>query len=148
LAREDLSRQLLLVREVDLETLQAASPKLHHLAVVVGQAKEGGHSGLAPSQAERLDLAGLPFRMGADCHLDGEEAANLHVLSRKLRSQLQAAMPEDRSDCRLDAQRLRWHLLDSNGGAQNPWLREEAAPALMQLMQAEGTGVRRLLVQL
>jgi hypothetical protein len=140
--REDLIRQLLLVRELDLETLQLTSLKRGDLANFLGQDRLGML--LGPAQLQRLELTGLPFRMGAECHLDREGAENLQVLSRRLRAILQASMPADTTDCRLDTSKLRQKLL---AGSHSPWLQEEAVPALLQLLQAENTGVRRLLVE-
>src|SRR5262249_50504150 len=95
--------------------------------------------------ARRSDVAALPMRMGKDCHLGKEPAEALQVLSRKLRVQLEAATPRAEGDVRPNAVKLRALLM---GSQRDEWLKAEAVPALMQLLQAENTPIRSLLVEL
>jgi hypothetical protein len=118
------------------------------------------------------DLAGLPMRMGIDCQLGKEPAEHLQVLSRKLRTALNAAVPKDGSDPRPDPQVLAKSLLgdatENTGPAESPafpfnlfvglnsqapqasreWLRPEAVPTLVQMLMAENKPIRFLLVAL
>jgi hypothetical protein len=126
LDRASLTRQLLGVSEVDSGTLRLLSQEVND-----GRARTG-----------------LPVRMGADCHLDREDAENLQVLSRRLREHLGNSLPKDEHDPRIDADQLRQRLLAERVGALCPWVQDEAVPVLIQLLQAENRPVRRLLVEL
>src|SRR5205823_4598661 len=95
------------------------------------------------SAEELPDFFGLPMRMGVDCQLGKEAAENLHVLSRKLRTLVASSTPMD--DPRPDVILLRKRL---SGQAVNEWLKPEAVPALTQMLMAENTPVRMLLVEL
>jgi hypothetical protein len=119
LERIDLCRQLLQVREID----SSSQPE---------------------SRQRRQELAGLPFRMGVDCHLDKEGAENLQVLSQRLHNLMGTCMPG--GDFRLDADKLRDELLPRIDMAHNPWIRDEAVPALLQILQPENTPVRLVLI--
>jgi len=144
---EELCKQLLLVPEVDLDKVPMTSLKMR----VWGKHAETDNrhfSGPALLRDQRSDLAGLPFRMGVDCHVSKESAENLQVLSRKLRGHLQASLPADGIDCRLDAERLRQHLLGTQDDSRNPWLQAQAVPTLVQMLQPENQPVRQLLVDL
>jgi HEAT repeat protein len=121
----------------------------------------------------RAELAGLPLLKEPDCRLGKEPAENLHVLSRRLRAYLQAALPADQIDRRPDPDRLRDLLLGNDpattqtilprsplpsagiprsfpapsGNGRLGWREPSAVPALLQLLQAENTPVRKVLVE-
>jgi hypothetical protein len=117
------------------------------------------------------ELGHLPWRMGEQCHLDREAAEELEIQSRSLRNLLQLATnPED---TRPDAEILRTELLSPDrvpglalarvaalarggnpfagipvvGVAEGKWDRPSAVPALMQLLMAERTPTRQVLVE-
>ena len=114
------------------------------------------------------ELVDLPWRMGDDCHLVREPAEKLQTLSRELRNVLVAATtglntgpnpetlrgllsgarPEILARIRARAGRV------IRGGVVVPppevpgecWLEPDAIPALMQLLTAERTSTRQVLV--
>ncbi len=92
---------------------------------------------------QRPDLAGLPLRAGPDCHLDKQQAEALHVLSLKLRANLARATPVGTNDPRLNAEDLRREL----GSDRDQWLKPEAIPVLLQMLQGEGAPARKELIE-
>jgi hypothetical protein len=145
--RDELERQLLKVPQVAL----TSNPRAVNQTAAFGQALRTQHP-LREVLPQRPDINGLPMRMGMECHLSKESAETLQVLSRKLRTlmgeaatQRGAAAPAALADPRPDADFLRAKLL--NGGEAD-WQRPEAVATLEQLFQAEGTPVRRLLVEM
>jgi HEAT repeat protein len=140
---EDLRKQLLLAPEVALDTVPATSAGL--LQVASRLQANGLYPGPVLLRAQRPDLAGLPLRMGLDCQLGKEPAEDLQALSRKLRVHLEAAIPKGTGDPRPDPDLLRAELLE---GKDRAWVRPEAVPALLQLLQAENRPVRGVLVDL
>jgi hypothetical protein len=131
--------------------------------------QEAGPALMAKLQPE---LASLPMRQGFDCRLGKEPAENLHVLSRKLRTLLEKAIPPGGIDPRPKPAMLRELLtsdqpatlddlltragLGINFGATGfdrqvkgeDWLQPDAIPTLLQLLQAESKPTRLLLVEL
>jgi hypothetical protein len=119
------------------------------------------HSTLDLIRQMQPELAPLPWRMGQDCHLGKEPAEDLQVYSRTLRDLLQETMPN--GDIRPDPERLRPILLGDDAGTfegirpdvdpgrgpqpQPRWVDPAAIPALMQLLMAERTPTRLLLVE-
>jgi len=124
---------------------------------------------LAMIQEKQPELAALPWRMGDECHLGREAAEDLQVVSRALRTLLSQVTPQ--GDTRPDAELLRTALLEepseeettpgpqgvSQAQAATPRQRRTppnktrfvvpaAIPALQQLLMAERTPVRLVLV--
>ncbi|HEY1860849.1 MAG TPA: hypothetical protein VGG61_10870, partial [Gemmataceae bacterium] len=140
---EELSKQLFLAPEVGIdhgtaERLFAAGP---------GQRNLFPHPAPEPLVHDAA-LAGLPVRMGLDCHLGKEASENLQVLSRKLRIYISESVPKDGIDTRPDATALRRKLLSGPDAERGDWKQPEAIPTLMQLLQAEDKPLRLLLVEL
>jgi hypothetical protein len=149
---EGLRKQLMGMPELYVDRTRPTSSSLNSITTLHGRMQV---------LAARTDLAGLPMRMGHDCHLGKEPAENLQVLSRKLRTIVQASIPKDGIDIRPDRTVLRESLIEvkpvgppnaaGNGGAVEgrlvDWLTPAAVPALMQLLQAENTPVRTVLVE-
>jgi hypothetical protein len=103
-----------------------------------------------PPVFSRSDLAGLPMRMGLDCHLGKESAEALQFLSRKLRSHMsEAARPVPGrgapDDPRANADTLRSRLKADGDGT---WVAPEAVPTLLQMLQSEDRPMRLLLVEM
>jgi HEAT repeat protein len=143
LAEEDLRKQLLQVPEVALDAVPGTSASLLAMAK---QSQTAGFFYPGPALlSQRPDVAWLPFRLGTDCLLGKEPAENLQVLSRKLRVQLEAAIPKDGLDSRPDPDALRRSLL---GDSRREWLQADAVPAMLQLLQAENKSVRLVLVEM
>jgi HEAT repeat protein len=141
---EELRKQLLLAPEVALDALPGSATGL------VGIAKQLEANGLIyPGpvllNSQRLDLAGLPMRMGLDCRLGKEPADNLLAQSRLLRGHLEKSIPKSNGDQRPDPDVLRRELLAKSN---SEWLKPEAIPALLQLLQAENKPIRLVLVEL
>jgi hypothetical protein len=95
---------------------------------------------------QRADLAGLPWERGASCKLGKEPAENLEALSQKLRVQLAACLPRDGIDWRPNPDRLRRQLVENRAAGQD-WLRPEAVPVLVQMLQTENKPVRLVLIE-
>lgn len=129
-------------------------------------------TGIALMRKLQPELALLPMRQGLECRLAKEPAENLHVLSRKLRTLIEKAIPPGGMDVRPDPVKLR-ELLSSeppvtlddlltraglgfNLGASGfdrqvrgeDWLQADAIPTLLQLLQAESKPARLLLIEL
>lgn len=159
---EGLRKQLLNMRELHIDTAKGTSTQLVALATQLKQLNRP-YPGPTHFMGRRDDLAGLPMRMGQDCHLGKEPAENLQVLSRKLRVLLEMSIPKDGIDTRPDPEVLRDLLIEGKmpeneliakrfpglriEGKPRDWLTAEAVPALMQLLQAENTSVRKVLVE-
>jgi hypothetical protein len=116
------------------------------------------------------DLAYLPWRLGDDCHLAREPAEKLETLSRALRDLLVATTPSGTGTGPVDPALLQPVLLGEpyenhnfdarraalarrgRSSAPEPgqpderWLDPEAIPALVQLLMAERTPTRLVLV--
>lgn len=93
------------------------------------------------------DLVGhLPgFRWEAEGQLGPEPAKELEATSRRLRAALQASVPANSADKRIDADVLRSIILRDR---TQDWRKPEAIPALQQLLMAESKPLRLLLVEL
>jgi hypothetical protein len=141
-----------------------AAPKKHE------EAEQ--ETGIVLMRRLQPELALLPMRQGLECRLSKEPAENLHVLSRKLRTLLEKAIPPGGMDVRPDPAKLR-ELLSSDqpvtlddllaraglglnlGGSVfdrpvkgEDWLQPDAIPTLLQLLQSESKPTRLLLVEL
>jgi HEAT repeat protein len=141
---EELRKQLLLAPEVALDARPGSTQGLIQTAKRI-QAAGLYYPGPALLARARPDLAGLPFRMGHECHLGKEPAENLQALSRKLRTHVEASIPRLQADPRPNPDRLREKLL---GPSQDEWITPAAIPALLQLLQAENKPVRLMLVEI
>jgi len=106
-------------------------------------------------------FAGLPFLPTKDYRRDLESAQQMHILSAKLRSLIVAAARARNgnplvaqvfvnvADDRIDELFLQQQMFPGVGEAPHrDWQRPEAVPVLEQLLMAEPTPVRRLLVRL
>src|SRR5262249_3618428 len=144
LGAEDLRKQLLDTPELALDGVPNTTATLVTLARTA-KLRNQTYNGHVALVSRRSDIASLPMRMGKDCHLGKEPAEALQVLSRKLRVQLEASIPRAEGDVRPNVDKLRALLL---GDQRNEWLKAEAVPGMMQLLQAENTPVRSLLVEL
>jgi hypothetical protein len=142
-SEEDLRKQLLSPTEVALDDVPGSSARLQK------QARTLSNSGIpfqgsASLVSSRSDLQGLPLRMGLDCQLGKEPAENMHALSRKMRALLEKVTPKDGVDSRPDAAQLREALLSD---PKADWLQAGAVPCLLQLLQAENSPMRKVLVE-
>ncbi len=140
---EELRKQLLTVPEVALDAVPDTAKGLVTTATNL-RTRNLAYPGPVLLTSQRLDLAGLDLRMGQDCQLGDEPAKALQVLSRKLRVHLEAAVKAG-DGLRPKPDKLRELLLSDD---KHEWLKPEAVPALMQLLQAENAPVRKLLVEL
>ena len=147
---DQLIRQLMTVKEVELENLPGVSAKRS----MIEHAQANKHAVLHPTPpvlSRRADLVGLPLQMGADCHLGKESAKTLEVLSRKLRTYLSEAANAKGGragaaiDDRVNVEQLHEKLIEDGNTV---WGVPEAVPTLVQLLQAEDKPVRLLLVKL
>jgi hypothetical protein len=141
---EELRKQLLEVPEVSLDSVANTSRNLL-LAARLQHARGLAFAGPALLGAQRLDLAMLPLRMGTDCYAGREPAEALQTLSNKLRANLNTCASTAGAGMRTDAAALRKLLLVDQA---EEWLKPEALPTLMQMLQVEDAPLRRLLVEL
>src|SRR5262245_42379880 len=86
LSAEDLRKKLLGMPELHLDRGPKTSQALLNEAAV--SAVRGQEYLGRALLVRRTDLAGLPFRMGDNCHLDRTDARSLQNLSRKLHEHL------------------------------------------------------------
>ncbi len=138
--------------------------------LVAQQGQDDSPASVALVKRSQPELGYLPWRMGDECHLPRESAEELEIQSRLLRNLLQATIPA--GDTRPDADSLRAALLapapPMTPGNAGPLalarmartrvripgvaqLRSDvpaAIPALMQLLMAERTPARLVLVEI
>lgn len=116
------------------------------------------------AQKQQPSATGISWRMGPDCQMGKEPAERLQVLSTQLRAMLRACVPA--GDIRPDAEQLRGMLTGTSKGPatttvrktpstlkaaktnREEWTHAEAIPTLTQMLQAENTPIRLLLVEL
>jgi len=164
---EDLRRQLITTPEIGLD--QQAAIVLYN-PILAGLRSGQSLQALAPDTGPRFlvavaakvskpERAIVQWRLGLDCVLSKEAAANLNDLSRTLRACLQASTSP--GDVRPDADVARSILTTGNypNGRtfRTPqkaeikpadWRKKEAIPVLLQLLQHESTPIRTLMVDL
>jgi gluconolactonase len=142
LTEEELRQQLQHVRELDLDTEPAKVVPL--LARARKESDFTTETVTLTLLKGRTDLAGLPLRMGAECHTDEEAAKNLKSLSRKLREHLETLAQWSPHNPVRPTLRSRLRLPE---GKAYVWLEPEAIPALQQLLAAEDKDCRLVLVE-
>jgi sugar lactone lactonase YvrE len=152
LGEDDLRKQIEKAPEVALDRGAQRLETLNAVALARAARAKGRHAEIPPALMKgRPDLAGLPMRMGDDCHLSAEAAEHLQGGSLALRQYLLIATGGAGSprgpagDTRPDARRLH-QLLNGDGGKFDKWLKPDAVPALQQLLMAENEHVREVLV--
>jgi hypothetical protein len=141
-SEEDLRKQLL-AKVPDVGLNQEAAAQLH-----TGLTEAAAAGPQVPFdagvrfyvQAAPLVAPTFAWHRGQDAALGKEAAERLHVLSTALREGMQNATPS--GDVRPNPAKLRKTLADNE-----EWRIPEAIPTLMQLLQAEGTPLRMLLVE-
>jgi hypothetical protein len=92
--------------------------------------------------------ATLSLRDGPGSILSPQAAAELDLLSRKLRVYLNATAPDAAAGQPRDMTALRARMREDLRGKRPEWLRAAAVPALNQLLMGEDTPMRGLLVEL
>ncbi|HEV3146607.1 MAG TPA: HEAT repeat domain-containing protein [Gemmataceae bacterium] len=90
----------------------------------------------------------LAIRSVPRCQLSTQEAITLGVLARKLHLYLDVIAPMDKDGKRKDPTDLREALRRERRGKRPEWLRPEAVPAMVQILMAEDTPFRLLLVDM
>jgi hypothetical protein len=143
LDEEPLRKGLLDVHEVSLDHVPGSTQGVLQTARLWNQSGGPVADLMGHVARGRPDLAGLRFFTGPDGQLGKEPAEVLQVLSRKMRVELEACLPGG-GDPRPDPDMLRARLLGGSG----EWLRAEAVPAMLQLLQAENKPVRLVLVDM
>ena len=142
-SEEDLRKQLTQVPQIALDDVPRTSILIENAAKRMAKS-DLPFQGPAMLLSTRPDLQGLPLRLGTDCQVGKEPAENLQVLSRKMRVVLENTIPKDGIDLRPNVDKLRSALLDDQ---KQEWLRPEAVPCLLQLLQAENSPVRLVMVE-
>jgi HEAT repeat protein len=93
--------------------------------------------------------AELPVRSAPGCQLSQREAVTLGVLAKKLHAYLDLIAPKDpTTGKRAEPTQLRAALRQERRGQRPEWLRAEAVPAMQQILMAEDTPLRLVLVDL
>ena len=152
LSEQKLKDQIALAPEIVLESKpgEAARALLEH-------ARHHRSSWMIPAPeasllTSRADLAGLPLRKGAECYLFTTQAISLEWYSEKLHTYLaEAKSDRDQFAGTPYMGHLRGVEYVSARMAQDGngvWRKPDAAPAVVQVLQAEDVPYRRLLVQL
>ena len=96
----------------------------------------------------RPELKQLPLQPLQKVSLSPEEAVALDVLSKTLREHLDKFAPRNESGERPTPDKLREQLLTEKSSGLYRWLRNRAIPTLNQMLMAEDTPYRLLLVEL
>ncbi len=148
-SEDELRRQIEKAPEVSLDRGNDRTEARRAVMLARAAAREGKSFEIAPRlMKQRPDLAGLPMRMGDECHLGAEASDHLQGGSLALRSQLfEATRNSARTptgDPRPDSKKL--HDALSSDEQHNKWLQPEAIPALQQLLMAENESIREVLV--
>jgi hypothetical protein len=167
LSDEDLRKQLLAVPEIGFNQVGAAS--------LYANLQQFGGAGTPPDigmkffakvvcGSGQLSPMSMPWQNGLNGQLGKEKAERLQVLSTCLRDCLRASVPA--GDIRPDPEKLRELLLSIRspdksrgrgfgggfGGASfveaAEWKKAQALPTLTQMMQAENSPVRELMVEM
>lgn len=145
LSDEDLRKQLQMAPEIGLDQgtlgnmyapITKAGAELKNLPPDLGPRAFGQIT----TQLKRPDQFAMPWRAGPDSEMGKEAAERLHVLSTKLRTSLRESVK--RGDVRPDPEKLVKMLDDSE------WYTPEAIPTITQMMQAENTPIRLLMVDM
>jgi hypothetical protein len=133
---DDLRKQLRQLPELALDKVTAA----HLQSEEKREAQQQKHTpGAPPLLTTQREWQGVPFRKASDCDLNDEEGKTLSSLSASLKSLL-----EDTNNGR-PIEPLRSALLQKK---RAEWVRPEAVPCLVQVLQAENARVRLLLVEI
>jgi len=148
---EELEKQLLGVREIDLETESGSGVGADLISLAEKRKKNGQpYHGTATACEGRADLAGLPFRIGLDSTLAKEKAEALRALSKSLRETVQRCIRGDDPRPNTD---LLYEAFLPRDGREDPvgfirdakkWTSPEAVPCIQQILAAENRDVRRL----
>jgi hypothetical protein len=151
---EDLRKQLLHMAELTLEgptgkarpnNTVGGGPVGNQLLSQGGTSKLGQLVHFTPTfLGQRPDLHGLPFQMGVDCQLGKEPAEAMQALSRQMRGIMAEATKNERGDTRMDPDVIGTKI--NSIYAKIDFHKETAVPCLMQMLQPESTGVRKVLV--
>jgi hypothetical protein len=130
-SEEALRQQLLHLPEVSITHLGYGPEQLE---IMLARATDGVASSAPPVLVTRqAECQGLPFRAGSGCVLDHEAAETLADLSPRLHDLLAKGQPD------LLRSALFWDQW-------KVWLRGAAVPCLVQVLQAEGSEVRTILI--
>ncbi|HKB41563.1 MAG TPA: hypothetical protein VKD72_34375, partial [Gemmataceae bacterium] len=148
-SEDDLHRQLEWAPEIGIQAsvlalLQAYTDSFQITATVSSRID------LSPNVLLRTvpEMTTLPVRQGDSCRLTLVAAANLQVLSQKLRIYLNAAAPPDAEGNRPVPNKLREAMKLEMRGQSPEWLRAEAIPTMMQLLMHEDAPVRLMLIDI
>jgi HEAT repeat protein len=131
---DTLAKELMKVPTLSLGTNAAALQELALVRAAQGKSYPG-----PLYLRQRLDLLCLPLKKDSDAQLSKEAAEELHVMSVKLRTEMTASIPT--GDVRPDPEKLKSKLNTIE------WRRSEVVPCLLQMLQAEDTPIRKVLIE-
>ena len=145
LSEEDLRKQLLKVPELALDTpgnIKTATALFED--ALLDRVHSKPYPGPGVIVGRRPDLDGLPLVTGADAELSKEAGETLQTLSRTIRDTFSRAVQPGGADPQPNAEQLRKQLL---GVEAQQWLKPEAVPCLLQMLQPEDKPIRQILVE-
>jgi hypothetical protein len=146
-----LLEQLAKAPEVDLEAVKGTVAKLQ-LAAGKARAKPAPRDQKAGDAAppveplpdllaQRPDLSGLPFRLGADCRAPAQAAKTIQAVSTQLGRFVRRPRPSAASPSRARDDNM-GQLLMKLVRQHKEWQSEAAAPTVVQMLQPEATPTR------
>jgi hypothetical protein len=142
---DEVEKDLLGIREVTLDV--PGGPKVSNEVLASARRKSAPlDPPVVLASRTHTDLAGLPFRLGADALLPRERAEAMNALSRQLREAMPKTMVS-RDDHRTDADRL-FTVLTAVRRDQKAWAGPDSVACIAQMLQAEAQPVRRMSCEL
>ncbi|MBY0528458.1 MAG: HEAT repeat domain-containing protein [Gemmataceae bacterium] len=146
---EDLRRLLLSVRELNLDE-ERQRKTTRTILDMARKPKEGQEFHFTPDLlAVRGDLAGLPWRRGADCQLGKEPAESLQNVSRKIRDSMGRVQNRPNDELATSVKNT-LHMgpgqVVIRPNTKNNF-KDVTIPAAMQMLMVENRPVRRVLVE-
>jgi HEAT repeat protein len=150
LSESDLRRQLNLAPEIGLKPSMRDSLAEKYKTSYQSNAATGRKPFFGPNtlvavmpSARELPLRGFPL-----CQLSPDGGVALGVFSRALHAYLNTLAPKDATGKRSDPTHVRTALRQERRGKPPAWLRPEALPAMVQILQAEDVPLRLILVDM
>lgn len=142
---DEVEKDLLGMREVTLDL--PGGPKVSGEVVAAARRKSAPmEPQVVLASRARNDLAGLPFRVGADALLSRDRAEAMNALSRQLRDTFPKTLVA-KDDLRTDADKL-YTALTTGDRTRRAWAGPDSVACIAQMLQAESQPVRRMSCEL
>lgn len=158
----DLQKELANATEVGLSTtMNPTIAKDMADAARRAESQKKRYAGSVILAKNRPELAGLPFRVGRETHLYESDAQNMNDMSKQFREAVAESAKDPRTSAAPDVDRLQSILKFRSSSESKPgddstvalvtpwrWNRPEVVPCIQQMLQAEGTELRRMSCEL